>query len=420
MAEDKKPKIDLKARLGKAGGAAPAAGTPAAGGIPVPAPVPAPVPTPSAAAPVAGIPAPASSPTAGVTPPPGVPVGPPPAFKGAMAGLDPSNPLAAAVAPPVSARPVQAAPQPPPQPQRIEVDEFTVQEARKGARKQGLVYGLVAAVVLGAVGYIAGGAQESSKARARAVNDAKSLAADVTKAREQLKTLADKVEAGRNTLRNDRKFPESLAKDLNGINVDFDGSKLAGVRFSGFPQETTSGLIEFITQVQGINDRKAALSSLLTRTQKPITEQLSAGQRTNVSYVVMLGEKEQGTNNMFAILAPLTKSIEVNPQQPAPFPAEFTATDPLSRKNITLPKYGPGALEKPKAGVAFPVVPKSVEAACPSESSGMIAQLVGQLNRVINDVRGEKAAPGGDVVTEEKPGLLEKADKLVAGLNRVQ
>lgn len=225
MAEDKKPKIDLKARLGKGGGAAP---PPAAGGgIPAPVPGPMPVPTP-AAPPVAASPvAPLSNPTPGVpaVSPVGVPVGPPPGYKAPMPALDPSNPLAAAVSPPVVSRPPPAAPPPPPQPQRIEVDELTVQEARKGVRKQGLMYGLVAAVVLGAIGYIAGGAQESSKGRARGVADAKSLAGDVTKAREQLKTLADKVEAGRNTLRNEKKFPEGLAKELGGINVDFEDRK---------------------------------------------------------------------------------------------------------------------------------------------------------------------------------------------------
>ena len=39
------------------------------------------------------------------------------------------------------------APAAPPQPQRIEVDELTVQEARKGARKQGLIAGVVFVIV---------------------------------------------------------------------------------------------------------------------------------------------------------------------------------------------------------------------------------------------------------------------------------
>src|SRR4051812_46184442 len=214
MAEEKKPKIDLKARLGKgAGGATP---PPPVAGIPVPgagggaaagAPVPQSSPTgsPPVVAPAAG----------GLPVPPGIPVGPPPAFgKGSGVAIDPSNPLAAAATP-------YRAPTPPPpaqpQPQRIEVDEMAVQEARKGARKVGFTAGLVVAVVLGAVGYIAGGSLEANKGRQKSVGDAKSLATDVAKSREQLKGIADKVEAGRNSLLKDKKFPETLAKELGGI-----------------------------------------------------------------------------------------------------------------------------------------------------------------------------------------------------------
>lgn len=345
--------------------------------------------------------------------PPGIPVGPPPAFgKVAHAALDPSNPLAAAATPYRAPAP----PPPPPQPQRIEVDEMAVQEARKGARKQGLIAGLVAAVVLGAIGYIAGGAMEANKGRQKSVGDAKSLAGDVAKSRDQLKTIADKVEAGRNSLLKEKKFPESLARELGALNVDFDGNKLAGVRFSGFPQETTSTLIEYITSVQTLNDRRTAIIGLLQRLQKPITEQLTQGQKTNINYVVFFGRQDP-SKNPFAMLAPLTKPIEAANPTAISLPAEFTATDPTTRQNISAPKYTTGNLDKPSAVY---VLPKSIEAACPSETSGSIAQLGSQLSRVITDIRGEQAAPGGDVVTESKPGLLDKAEKLVTNLNRVQ
>ena len=409
MAEEKKPKIDLKARLGKgAGGATP---PPPTAGIPVPA-------VPSAGGGGAGMAAvPSSSPGSGggggLPMPPGIPVGPPPAFgkPAGHAAIDPSNPLAAAATP-------YRAPTPPPpsQPQRIEVDEMAVQEARKGARKQGLIGGLVVAVVLGAVGYILGGAVETSKGRQKSVVDAKSLAADVAKSRDQLKTIADKVEAGTNTLLKEHKFPDTLAKDLGGINVDFDGNKLAGVRFSGFSQDTTSTLIEYITQVQTLNDRKTAIIGLLSRLQKPITEQLTAGQKTSIGYVVFLG-KQDPSRNPFAMLAPLTKPIEAPNASAISLPAEFTATDPTTRGNISAPKYTTGNLDKPSA---LYVLPKSIEAACPSATSGSIAQLGSQLNHVITDIRGEQALPGGDVVTESKPGLLDRADKLVTNLNKVQ
>ncbi len=390
MAEEKKPKIDLKARLGKAGVNAPPAGVvppPAAGGIPVPAPTP-----------VGG--------------PPGVPVGPPPGFGkgGAAPPLDPSNPLAAAVTP--YRAPAPAAP---PKPQRIEVDEAAVQQARSAARKQGLIAGLIGAVVLGVIGFIAGGAQETSKGRQKAVGDAKALAGDVTKAREQLKTLAEKIETGRTTLLKERKYPADLAKELGGINVDFDGGKLAGVRFSGFPQETTSGLIEFITAVQSVNDRKTAVSGLLTRLQKPITEQLAGG-KTSISYVVLFGKRDP-SNNPFALLAPLTTPIEVaNPAQIS-LPAEFTATDPTTRANVNAPAYKSGGLDK-ASGVY--VLPKSIEAACPSETTGQIAQLGSQLSKLINDIKGEQSAGTEEIIRDTQIGLLERADKLVVGLNKVQ
>lgn len=409
MADEKKPKIDLKARLGKnapGGVTPPPPGT--AGAIPTPAGA---VPPPAATstgqfAPVA-VPSPMASganPKAmGLPVPPGIPVGPPPAFKGSGLSLDPSNPLSAAVnKPATSTRP--AAPQ---QPQRIEMDELTVQEARKGARKQGLIAGIVFGVVLGAVGYIAGGSLETSKGRQTSVAHAKSLAEDVGKSKEQLKKLADKVDEGRQQLAQ-RKFPETLAKDLGAINVDFDGAKLGGVRFSGFSASTSSGLIEYISSVQATNDHKNALIGLLARLQKPMTEAMKAGDKAApISFVVLINK--DSAKNPYGIVAPLQKPLELS----ASMPAEYTAHDPTSNQNVTAGKLV--SLDKP--GAAY-IVPKSMEAACPSETTGQIGQLVSQLSRVLTEIRGEQAAQG-DMVTDPKPGLLEKAEKLQTGLNQV-
>lgn len=408
MADEKKPKIDLKARLGKTavGGATPP--PPAVGGgIPAPAAAPtpagssgslAPAPTPGAVQSGAGLPV-----------PPGIPVGPPPAFKSGAVNLDPSNPLAAAMAQPAPAR--SQAPAAPPQPQRIEVDELTVQEARKGARKQGLIVGVIFGVVLGAIGYIAGGAQETNKGRTQSVAHAKSLAGDVGTSRDQLKVLAEKLEAGRDKLAKEKKFPDTLAKDLSAVNVDFDGTKLAGVRFSGFTQETTNGLIEYISGVQATNDRKNALMGLLAKLQKPMTEQLAAqasGKPPAVTFVVLMDK--DSAKNPYAVLAPLQKPIELS----ASMPAEFTATDPRRKANVTAPKLT--SLDKP--GAAY-VVPQSIDAAFPSETAGQVGQLVSQLTRLISDIRGEAPA-AGEAISEPKHGLLEKADRLVTGLNKVQ
>ncbi|HEY8075160.1 MAG TPA: hypothetical protein VIF62_13645 [Labilithrix sp.] len=411
MAEEKKPKIDLKARLGKAnvGGATPP--PPAAGGIPAPA-----ISAPNAGTNNVLAPStPQSSPrppNAGLPVPPGI--APPPAMGRATPGvaLDPTNPLAAAMAP--QRAPISQAPKAPPQPQRIEVDEMAVQVASRGAFKKGLIAGVVVAAVLGAVGFIAGGANETSKGRQQSVTHAKELANDVQKARDQLKTIADKTDDGRKSLLA-KKFPDNLAKDLGGINVDFDGGKLAGVRFSGFSQDTASGLIEFITAVQTLNDRKNATTNLLTHLQKPITEAFAGGQKISVGYIVLLGGGKDPAGNPFGVLASLQKPIEVADPSKLQLPTEFTATNPMNGANVTAPAYKAGDLSKP-SGIY--VVPKSISAACPSETTGQVAQLGGQLSHLVNDIRGDTPVPGA--IEEPKPGLLERADKLIQALNKVQ
>jgi hypothetical protein len=408
MAEEKKPKIDLKARLGKTNLGGPTPAPPA--GIPVPA-------GGGGGNNALNTGTPQSSPrppSAGLPVPPGIPVGPPPAMGKPTPGLslDPSNPLAAAIAQraPVS-QPPRAQPA---QPQRIEVDEMAVQVARKGAFRGGLIAGIVVALIFAVVGFIAGGAQETSKGRQTSVNHAKSLAGDVQKARDQLKTIADKTDDARKVLAG-KKFPDTLAKDLGGINVDFDGGKLAGVRFSGFSQETASQLIEFITAVQTLNDRKNATANLLSRLQKPINDSFNAGQKVNIGYVVLLGGPKDPAGNPFGVLAPLTKPIEVADPQRLSLPADLEATNPLTGGNTKAPAYKGGPLDKP---AAMYVIPKSVNAACPSETTGQIAQLGGQLSHLINDIRGENPVPGE--IQEPKPGLLDRADKLITALNKIQ
>jgi len=401
MNEGKKPKIDLKSRLGKTPAPAPVApaGIPGAQGVP------------QGQAPGVPVGAPPAAPSGAL---PGVPVGPPPGYGAPQSTpqLDPNHPLAAAVG--GYRAPVTAAP---PALQRIEVDEMAVQQAAKSARKQGLVIGIVIALVLGGVGYVAGGAEEQGAGRTKSKGDAKELSAAVTKASASLKTLGEKMEAGSKSLLTDRKFPDALAKDLGGINVDFDGTQLAGRRFSGFPQDVTRELVEFITAVQGVNDRKTLIQGLLTRLQKPITEQLAvpAGQ-SKINYVVAVDKDPSG--NLAGFLSTLAAPIQVTPQNIA-LPGKFTFANPGGSGNTELPKYSGGDIAKSPA--ALYIVPKTFDTVCPSAQNGQIAQLGAQIGEFVRTIKGEgSGAPAGnDTVQDSKPGLIERADKLADALNKI-
>jgi hypothetical protein len=398
MADDKKPKIDLKARLGKQGG----------GAAPAPTPMPVGIAPPRSQPPAA----PGSSPSA----PPGVPVGPPPRFGGGAqaAALDPSNPLAAVAAP---YRPAQAQPQAAAHAAtRIEVDEGVVQEARRGAVKRGMIIGLIIAAILGGVGFVAGGASEQGKAREKSKADAASLGEDLTKAKDTLTKLAEKMEDGVKIL-SGGKFPDKLAGELGGLNVAFDGSELAGRRFSGFPQETTAMLVDFITSVQALNDRKEIVQGLLTKLQKPMTDQLNAAPGSG-SIALIAAVQKDSSGNPYAFLAPLSAPIAFTSSSDIKWPPQFTFSDPMGGgSNANAPRYTGGDISK--AAAAIPVVGKTFERVCPSEAAGGVAQLKAQIGGFIRDIKGEGPA-SPDVVSDSKAGLIERADKLLLGLQKVQ
>jgi hypothetical protein len=322
--------------------------------------------------------------------------------------LDPSNPLAAV------AQPFQPSRGPTPgagivQAQRIEVDEGAVQQARGRAFRTGLTAGMVVAALVGAVCFMAGNAQSAGSARAQGVRDAHDLAADLLKAKGALDTMQQKVTDGGKSIIADRKYPTGLSQELAGMNVDFGGDKLFGRRFSGVPADTTRQLFDFITRVQGLSDKKDLIVSLLSRLQKPITEELSrpAGQLP-ISHAVIV---DKDTPNMGVFLTTLVAPIA--PDDKNGVPNDLMLANPRGGANVKLPRLTSDKI--PKDGAAVTIVPNTFDKVCPSATHGQIAQLVTSMNSLIDDIQGQK----GDDTTEPKPGLSEVAGKIADQLNKV-
>ncbi len=399
MAEERKPKIDLKARLQKTQGIP--AQTPALNpGGPADMGSPASVPAPAVLMPLrsapASIPAPSLSGVGG-------------AAQEALGGL----------ARGVSTGPfrAQAEPPPPPQPQRIEMDESTVHAARKGAFKTAFVAAIGVSALFGVLGYVVGGARTNAAGRDQGARDAANLADGVAKAKVTLETLKTKSEAARDALLREGKFPDALITELGALNVDFNGGQLAGRRFSGFKFETTQNLIGFVTAVEAINEKKDVVGRMLTRLQKPLTERLQNAVvgKVTVSHVVVLGEKDPGGNAM-AFLSQLSTPISLEKGK-FDLPKDFAFIDPITKKNTSLEKYTGGPLTKPSAVY---VVPKSLEGSFPNEASSGASQLGAQLSGLIADIKGDDMGNAEAVTNDAKQGLLEKAAKLEAQLRAIK
>jgi hypothetical protein len=114
----------------------------------------------------------------------------------------------------------------------------------------------------------------------------------------------------------------------------------------------------------------------------------------------------------------LATPIQVTAQNIA-LPPRFVFANPGGGGNTDLPRYTGGDIATKPA--ALYVVPKTVETVCPSATSGQLAQLGAQIGGLIREVRGEQGAdaPPQDTVQDSKPGLLQRADKLIDELSKI-
>lgn len=402
MAEEKK-KIDLKARLKKDATPAPPPAASSGGGAVVP--------------PAAASSAPATPGMSG----PGIPVPAGVSSPSTHAALDPSNPLAVAAGTATRA-PAAAA-------QRIEVDETEVHAAASKARRTGLIIGLFIAVLVGGGMFMVGNASNESAGRAQAKRDAQDLKKNVEGASKKLEEIASKLEEAQKSLSakpGERKFPADLGNTLGGMKVDFDGSQLAGRRFAGFKPETVSGLVDFITGVQAMEDNKTAIKNIVTKlsSNKTFVEQFNApASGGQAEYVVLLGGptgKDPKGNNV-ALVSRLATPLQLSPTGgPAgDMPKDFAATNPLNPQggNVSAPVYKGGDIKDP---TALYIVPKSFDNVCPPETKSAAGQLTIKLQDLITQIRGEgKPADDMAMVQDVKPGLIQRATTLADQLGKI-
>jgi hypothetical protein len=325
------------------------------------------------------------------------------------ATLDANNPLAA-VAQPFRPQP-QLSHAPLAQPQRIEVDEGAVNAARKGARKQGCAVGIFFAILLGGIGWVAGGASQQGADRAKSAHDAHELATDLVKAKETIDQIKAKVTDGGTSIVGNRKFPTDMAQQLAAMHVDFAGDKLFGRRFAGVPADTTTGLFDFINRVEALNSKKDLIVALLNKLQKPITDELS--RQPGQSPLTLVAIVDKNTGDMGTYLASLVTPIA--PDDKNGVPDKLVFTNPRGGGNATLPRLTGDKV--PKDGAVVTVVPSSFDKVCPSPIKGSISQLMTSMNSLIDDIQGQK---GDDSIgLDSKPGLSDTAAKLADSLNKV-
>jgi len=385
--EDRKPKIDLKARLGKAQGAAPQTGAPP----PVARPGGSVAPPPaigSVAPPAAG----------GFGQAPGVPVGVPmPPFGGGKPQTDPFGA-------PVAASPTRA---PPPATMRIEIDEETMKQARKGGKRAGIL-GFITLIMGLGLGYAFGGRQADARVAQGAVQGAQDLISDIDKAQGKIKEFSDKLNGAVKDMK-DGKFPDAFANDLGGIAIPFGSDKLAGRNIGRFDPRTLQMLFNYTSSVEAVNDRKDALKNLFSSQKKAIVDAFGASTNPKVSWSVFI-QKSPAHGNV-ASLAAINPAESFN-YNDANWPAKFKIS--TGRELVDSERYtsgDPSTADPTKKIITIPVAPESIAAAV---GGGILGRITSELAKTDTTLSGS-GTPGDD----DETGVIKKGENLLTALKRI-
>ncbi len=369
MAEEKKPKIDLKSRLGKKTVSAPTGPT-------IPPPV--------------GLPKPAI---------PAPPFGSSPS-QPARPAVDASTPYSAISADQAPARAEPAA-------IKIEMTEEVVAAQKKGRAKV-VVLAAITAVVGGLVGYAFGGSVERNKGAEAAVTGAEELAKEVQDASSKIDELAEVLKNAQGKLK-DSKYPEEEVQKLGAIDIPFKGANLTGKGIGRFKADIVTMLISFASGAHEANEGKDRIRSLLTGA-KPAIEDLLAQQTTPKVRWATYVETGPGGPWMSMQLLPEAFLVSKEKDKTYKWPDDFKI--PQGGKTFTLKRYSSGDPTKAKAGEPYmiPVNPGTQNSVCPSDIQ---TRLVRELRGLEEVLRGDKT-PGA-----EKDGLIDTGNVLVDRLKGV-
>jgi hypothetical protein len=370
MSEDKKPKIDLKARLGKKTVSAPATGP--GGSIPPPAGIPRPG--------GVGIPAPPfQSQSATQRPAPMV---------------DASNPYGAMEPATVVAHQ--------PQTIRVELGDDIVR-ANRGGKMKVLVLAIITAGIGGFVGFTLGGAAERGKGTEAAMQGAQDLSKDVDDANKKIGDLADLLKSAREKLSKGQ-FPEDEVSKLGALNIPFSGSNLAGKGIGRFKADVLTMLTDFASSSAQANASKEELLRIMNGNKKGFQEFLDSQTKPQVRWSVIVSPTGVGP---LASMQPVPAPFPLGSEDKKTWPDSFDLMSGGKKTTIKRYQKGEAATEEP---TFIPVDPNTQAAVCPSD---VLVRLRGKLSDLEQVLRGNQN-PG-----EEKTGLLEAGQALAKKLKQI-
>ncbi len=358
--EKKKPKIDLRARLGKktVGGGNPSIPPPMATGASIPAP-----------------------------------------------------PFASKAPEPAPAKPKFAEPQA----IKIEMSEEVIQAQKKG-KSRILAIAVGMAFVGGMIGFAIGGGQERNLKYEIALEGSKLLTEDIDKANVEIGKLAEALIEAKRGL-SDGEYPEAAILKLADLSVPFDGTYLAGKGTGLMSGKINMALVDFAGKSSAANAQKERLHRVLTGSKTALTELLAQKEKPKFNWAVYV---VPGPHGPMAAMKPVSKPFLINSkekikdkdgkEQAYKWPEELEYPTREKGKTEKLKLYTDGNPVS-RTPLLIPVEPTTQAAVCPNDT---MVRLRGEIVKLEQLLKGDRTDP-----TNEKKGLTDLGTSLMEDLKAI-
>lgn len=293
----------------------------------------------------------------------------------------------------------------PPQAIRIEMSEEVVQAQKKG-RGRVIAVAVATALIGGVLGYAVGGGAERGKRHSTALQGAAMLADEVDKANAEIEKLAEVLKKAKLKL-GEGKYPEDEINELGGIDIPFDGNYLAGKGIGLMGNEVNRLLVKFAGDAMAANEQKDVLKRVLSGRRKTIEDILSQKDNPKVNWGLFVANGPYGP---IAVMQPIPEPFLVKADKDKDgkaysWPEEFELKE--GDKTVKVKRYMRGQ----PGEELIPVDPASQSSVCPSDT---LMQLGREISNLETMLRGDKSDP-----TNEKTGLIDTGTALVERLKTI-
>lgn len=300
-----------------------------------------------------------------------------------------------------------------PQAIKIEMSEEVMAAQKKGKTKI-IMMASACALIGGLIGIAFGGGMERGKRQEIALEGAKLLGSEVDKANAEIEKLAAVVAEAKRAL-SDGEYPEKQISELADIGIPFDGTYLVGKGTGLMSAKVNLKLIEFASKSSEANEQKDKLQRVLSGARKGIEELLSQKDKPKFNWSIYM---VNGPHGPMAAMQPLPEPFLISSKEKIKdkdgkmvdyaWPDEFEVADGAKKTKLKRYKDGNPIDSTP---MLIPVDPSSQAAVCANDT---MVRLRDELVKLEELLKGDKSDP-----SDEKTGLVDLGQGLIDELKQI-